>query len=68
LDGHVIITIHDLLGKVVSNLVNEEQLAGFNSTRWNATDDNGRPVSTGTYLVKIKVDEKSQTKKMVLIK
>ena len=68
LDGYVTITIHDLLGKVVSNLVNEEQLAGFNSTRWNATNDNGRPVSTGTYLVKIEVDEKSLTKKMVLIK
>jgi len=65
---HVNITIYDMLGRQVKNLINQTQDAGYRSVRWNATDDYGKPVSAGIYLYQIQAGEFVQTKKMVLLK
>jgi len=67
-DGLVNITIYDMVGRVVKTMVNTQQNAGFKSVRWNATNDNGAPVSAGLYLYTIQAGEFRQTKKMVLLK
>ena len=67
-DVLVNITIFDMMGRVVKTIVNNQQNAGFKSVRWNATNDNGSPVSAGLYLYKIQAGEFRQTKKMVLLK
>ena len=46
----------------------ENELIGFKSIQWDATDSMGRPVSTGVYLYQIQAEEFVQTKKMVLLK
>jgi hypothetical protein len=38
------------------------------SVIWDATDEYGKPVSTGIYLYQIQAGEFMQTKKMVLLK
>ena len=67
-NGHVNITIYDMLGKEVKTLVQQSQTAGFKSAVWNGTDTNGKPVSAGIYLCQIQAGEYLQTKKMVLLK
>ena len=67
-DAFVRITVYDMLGKVVSNLLNTNQSSGNKSVQWNATNNQGQPVSAGLYLYTIEVGDFRQTKKMVLLK
>ena len=62
------VTIYDMLGRHVKTLVNQDQVAGYKSVVWDATNDYGKPVSAGIYLYQIHVDNYIQTKKMVLLK
>ncbi|MCH7974409.1 MAG: T9SS type A sorting domain-containing protein, partial [Bacteroidetes bacterium] len=72
-NSNVRLTIYNLLGQVVTTLVNEEISAGNYSVIWNGTDTNGLQVSSGVYLYKMKASGNSrtpfsQTKKMILVK
>ena len=67
-DAMVILTVFDMLGREINQLVNTTQEAGFRSIKWDATDSMGRPVSAGVYLYQIQAGEFVQTKKMVLLK
>ena len=67
-NGLVNITIYDMMGRVVSNLVSSQQRAGYKSVQWNATNNTGQPVSAGLYLYTIEAGQFGQTKKMVLLK
>mgnify|MGYP001971826787 FL=1 len=64
----VTITIYNMMGRVVCDLVSRQQTAGYRSIQWNATNDAGSPVSAGLYLYMIKAGEFTQTRKMVLLK
>jgi len=64
----VTLTIYDMLGKQISQLVNTIQEAGFKSVQWDATNSMGKTVSAGVYLYQIQAGEFVQTKKMVLLK
>jgi len=67
-DNFVKFTIYDMLGNVVNNLVNKNQNSGSKSIQWDATNNQGEPVSAGVYLYKIQAGDYSQTKKMILLK
>jgi len=67
-DALVNITIYDMIGREVRTLVNTTQDAGFKSVIWDATNNQGKPVSAGVYLYQIQTGEFVQTKKMVLLK
>jgi flagellar hook assembly protein FlgD len=67
-ESFVKITIYDMLGNVVNNLVNRNQRMGYKSVQWNATNDQGQPVSTGLYFYTIQAGGFIQTKKMLLLK
>ena len=67
-DALVNITIYDMMGRIVSNLVSSQQNAGYKSIQWNATNNIGQPVSAGLYLYTIQAGKFRQTKKMVLLK
>ena len=69
LDGTMVnITIYDIMGRIVNNLVNVHQSSGYKSVQWNATNNQGEPVSAGVYLYKIQADDFVDTKKMILLK
>ncbi len=68
LDAFVTLTVFDLLGGEIAQLVNTTQRAGFKSIQWDATDSMGKPVSAGVYLYQIQAGEFVQTRKMVLLK
>ena len=67
-DALVNITIYDMMGKVVSTLVNGQQSAGFKTLQWNATNNSGMPISAGLYIYTIQAGEFNQTRKMILLK
>jgi len=62
------ITIYDMMGRIVNNLVSSQQNPGYKSIQWNATNDEDKPVSAGLYLYTIQAGQFRQTKKMVLLK
>ena len=64
----VTLSIYDMLGREVAQLVNITQQAGFKSVQWDGSDSMGKPVSAGVYLYQIQAGEFVQTKKMVLLK
>tara|TARA_Y100001970_G_C13950280_1_gene707896 strand:- start:387 stop:848 length:462 start_codon:yes stop_codon:yes gene_type:complete len=67
-DKFVSITVHDLLGNVVKNLVNSVKSSGYNEALWDATNNQGQNVSGGVYLYSIETDEFKKTKKMLFLK
>ena len=67
-DALVNITLYDMMGKIVKNLVSAQQNAGFQSVRWNSTNNNGQSVSAGVYFYRIEAGDFMQTNKMLLIK
>ena len=56
------------MGREVKTLVKKEQVAGFRSVKWDATNNLGQPVSAGMYIYTIQAGEFRQTRKMVLLK
>ena len=67
-ESHVDVTVYDMLGNVVNNLVNANQSSGYKSIQWNATNNQGQSVSAGVYLYKIQAGNFVDTKKMILLK
>ena len=62
------ITIYDMVGREIKNIVNTEQSAGYKSFQWNARNNSGQMISAGLYLYTIEAGEFRQTKKMILLK
>ena len=62
------ITIYDLLGNTVRELVNQKENSGFKSIKWDATNHYGESVSGGVYLYSIEAGDFIQAKKMILLK
>jgi len=60
--------IYNVLGQHIKTLMSGSIAAGRHSIDWDATDEDGRPVSTGIYLYRLQVGDKSQTRKMLLLK
>jgi hypothetical protein len=72
-NSNVTLIIYNLLGQVVSTLVNEEIGAGNYNVVWNGEDRNGLKVSSSIYLYKMQATgtngkEFQQIRKMVLLK
>ena len=62
------ITIFDIMGRMVSELVNGQQTSGYKTITWDATNSLGETVSAGVYLYSIQTGEFRQVKKMILLK
>ncbi|MBA64745.1 MAG: hypothetical protein CMG55_02985 [Candidatus Marinimicrobia bacterium] len=67
-DEFVTIVIIDMMGREVKSLMNRFQTSGYRSIQWNATNNQGQPVSVGVYLYSIEAGDFRQTKKMVFLK
>jgi len=66
--GHVRLTIYDVLGQEVQDVVNTELSAGNYSIIWNGLDENSRSVETGIYFARINANGSDQIVKMLLLK
>ena len=66
--SHVRVVVYNMLGSKVRTLYSGEQEAGFRSVLWNATNDQGDPVSAGMYIYTIEAGGYFSSKKMILLK
>ena len=67
-DGAVNITVFDLLGRAVAELVNEPRAAGMHVVHWNGEDRHGRSLPTGAYLLRLTTNDFSQTRRVTLLR
>lgn len=66
--GHVTISIYDLLGKHIVDLVNINQNNGNKSISWNGINQFGDAVPGGIYFYQLAISNKVVTKKMIYLK
>jgi hypothetical protein len=67
-EGHVTITVYNVLGQEVRALVDAHQDAGTYTTMWDGKDDAGHHLNSGVYFYTMKTAEHSETRKMVLMR
>lgn len=61
------LSVYDMQGKLVKNLVNEYQ-SGQKSVKWDGTDSRGRLVSDGMYLVRLNAGSQTKQQRIVMMK
>ncbi len=62
------VLIYDISGKLVTTLVNKEQLSGWYEIQWNGTNQAGKNVPGGIYLNRVKVGNEVKTNKLTLLR
>ncbi len=68
-DTFVSLKIYNTRGQLVKTLVNEDRLAGEQAPIvWNGTDENGNNCGSGVYFYKLETNNKTITRKMMMIK
>jgi hypothetical protein len=70
ISGHVTLKIYDIMGRVVTTLVDEYKDSGRSNYRviWDGKDKRGQQVSAGLYLYTLKSNGRTDHAKMVLMK
>ncbi|OGC96565.1 MAG: hypothetical protein A2W25_00875 [candidate division Zixibacteria bacterium RBG_16_53_22] len=66
--GNVTLSVYNLLGQKVLELVNQELEAGAHEVEWDGRDRSGKPVSSGLYFYKMQAGDFIDTKMMTLLK
>ena len=67
-EGHVDLSIYNVVGKKVKTIVNKNESAGRKVTAWYGVDDAGNSLSAGMYFYRLTAGGKVFTKKMILMK
>jgi len=67
-NANVNLSIFNLHGRMVNNLVSKDQHAGTHSIIWDATDATGNAVTSGVYFYRLQAGNFQKTGKMVLLK
>ena len=67
-NGHVELTVYNLLGQRVATLVDEAREAGEYAVRWDGRDDAGRRLATGVYLYRLQAGPHVETRKLLLLR
>ncbi len=60
--------VFNMVGQLVTTLVDGVRPAGVYTVQWNGKDVNGMPVPTGTYIYQLQAGSFTDTKKMLLLK
>jgi flagellar hook assembly protein FlgD len=64
----VTIEIFDFSGRKVKQIINATLLAGEHTVYWNAKDITNRNVNPGIYFYRLRAGERSETKRMVIVR
>ncbi len=64
----VTIQIYDVIGRLVSNLVNENMVPGRYTAIWNGNFDNGEMASRGYYFVRLSAGKTREVKQIMLVR
>jgi hypothetical protein len=65
----VTLKVYNLLGEEVALIMNDElRTAGYHAAIWDGRDQNGRAVTSGVYIYRMRAGSFSSTKKLTLLK
>ena len=67
-DGKVVVTIYNIKGQKVKELLNKQIFAGQLTVSWDGTDAGGRALGSGLYFAKIQQNKTPRVHKMMLMK
>ena len=67
-DCNATLEIYNVKGQKVCTLANGMQESGYHQVIWNGTDENNRSVSSGLYFYRLHNEDKTITKKMLMVK
>jgi len=67
-DAKVSITIYDISGRNVKNLVNVKQEAGYHSVVWDGNNNSDIPTASGVYIYRIKAGQFVRSCKLIMLK
>ncbi len=62
------LNIYNILGRIVTTLVDEDQPAGKYQIIWNGKNNAGGQAATGVYFYRLEADDFRESKKMILLK
>jgi len=66
--GPVCIRVYDIYGRSVRTLLDAVLPAGEHSVTWNGRDDDGLPLASGTFCYRVQAGNRTETRKMTLMK
>ena len=67
-ESHVTLGIYNMLGELVTMLVDAQQVAGSHEVTWDGRNSEGSAVSSGAYIYRITTDGISETRRILLTK
>ncbi len=67
-DGHVEVSVYDITGRMVRNILDSEVSAGEHSLSWNGTDSNGSYAGPGVYFLRVTSGTGSVIRKVVMVR
>jgi len=67
-ETQVTLTVYDLRGRIVIDLVNDNTQAGTHRIVWNGTNNDGQPMPSGMYFCQLKSEGFVETRKLILLK
>ena len=67
-EGMIMIKVYNINGVHIRTLVNKKQHPGVYSTIWNGENDFGISVASGLYLINMRAEDYSMTRKILLLK
>jgi len=68
MESFVNLTVFDVSGNFVKTLVNSHKPTGIHSLQWDGTNELDKKMPSGSYFIKIKTGEFTQSRKMILLK
>ncbi|NNE07005.1 MAG: T9SS type A sorting domain-containing protein [Gemmatimonadetes bacterium] len=60
--------VFEISGRRVRSLVDKERPAGFHTAVWDGSDEDGRPVASGTYLYRLRAGDFTATRKLTVLR
>jgi hypothetical protein len=66
--GSIKLTVHNILGQLVTTLVDQHQETGEYSISWDARTRSGQSVASGVYFYRLEVNGVAMTRQMSLVK
>ena len=67
-DASVELRVYNALGQAVRTLLRQQRAAGTHQIHWDGTDDQGRALASGTYLLIMRAGAVRQATKMLLLR
>ena len=67
-EGHVELSVFNLMGQKVATLVDGHRTAGGYSLVWDGKDDNQKSLASGVYLYRMETERFVKTRKLLLLR